>query len=48
MKAVRYHGPGQPFQLKDVGRREPGAGEALIRVTASGMCYTELHFRMAC
>src|SRR5919199_6446805 len=45
MKAVRYHGPGQPFQMEDVDRREPGAGEALIRVTASGMCYTELHFR---
>jgi propanol-preferring alcohol dehydrogenase len=45
MKAVRYHGPGQPFRLEEVNRREPEAGEVLVRVTASGMCHTELHFK---
>jgi propanol-preferring alcohol dehydrogenase len=45
MKAVRYHGPGQPFQLEEIDRREPEAGEVLVRVAASGMCYTELHFK---
>lgn len=45
MKAVRYYGPGQPFRLEEVDRREPGAGEILVRVTASGMCHTELHFK---
>jgi propanol-preferring alcohol dehydrogenase len=45
MKAVRYHGPGQPFRLEEVDRREPVAGEVLVRVTASGMCHTELHFK---
>ena len=45
MKAVRYHGPGQPFRLEEVNRQEPGAGEVLIRVAASGMCHTELHFK---
>jgi alcohol dehydrogenase, propanol-preferring len=45
MKAVRYHGPGQPFRLEEIDRREPEAGEVLVRVTASGMCHTELHFR---
>src|SRR5919202_59942 len=45
MKAVRYHGPGQPFRLEEVERREPKPGEVLIQVTASGMCHTELHFR---
>ncbi len=45
MKAVRYHGPGQPFQLEEIDRREPEAGEVLVRVTASGVCHTELHFR---
>ncbi len=44
MKAVRYHGPGQPFRLEEVDKREPVAGEVLVRVTASGMCHTELHF----
>ncbi len=45
MKAVRYHGPGQPFRLEEVNRHEPGAGEVLVRVVASGMCRTELHFK---
>ena len=45
MRAVRYHGPGKLFQLDTVPRPEPGAGEVLVRVTASGMCHTELHFR---
>lgn len=45
MKAVRYHGPNRPFRLDKVERREPGPGEVLVRVAASGMCHTELHFR---
>lgn len=45
MKAVRYHGPGQPFRLEHVQRREPAPGEVLVRVTAAGMCHTELHFK---
>jgi len=27
-----------------VPRRDPGAGEVLVRVTAAGVCHTELHF----
>src|SRR5919199_285625 len=45
MKAVRYHGPGQPFRLEEIDRREPEAGEILLRVAAAGMCHTELHFK---
>lgn len=45
MKAVRYHGPRQPFRMEEVDRREPVVGEVLVRVTASGMCHTELHFK---
>jgi alcohol dehydrogenase, propanol-preferring len=45
MKAVRYHGPGQPFRLEEVDRRDPEAGEVLVRVAASGMCHSELHFK---
>ncbi len=44
MKAVRYHGPKQPLQLEEVPKPEPGWGEVLVRVTASGICHTELHF----
>lgn len=44
MKAVRYHGPKQPFQLEDVQRPEPGTGEVRVRIEAAGICHTELHF----
>lgn len=44
MRAVRYHGAGQPLRMEETARREPGAGEVLVRVSAAGMCHTELHF----
>ncbi len=44
MKAVRYHGPGQPFRLEDVSRPEPGESEVRVRIEAAGVCHTELHF----
>lgn len=45
MKAIRYHGPKQPFRLEDIARPEPKAGEVLVKITASAMCHTELHFK---
>ena len=45
MRAVRYLGPQRPFELQDVAPRQPAAGEVLVRVTAAGMCHTELHFQ---
>lgn len=45
MKAVRYHGPGQPFTLEEIDRPEPKAGEVLVQVAAAGVCHTELHFK---
>jgi propanol-preferring alcohol dehydrogenase len=44
MHAVRYHGPKQPLRLEEVAVPEPGPGEVLVRVTAAGICHTELHF----
>ncbi len=44
MRAVRYVGPRQPLRLEDVPRPDPGPGEVLVRVTAAGVCHTELHF----
>ncbi len=44
MKAVRYHGPNRPLHLEEVPRPEPGPGEVLVRMRASGICHTELHF----
>jgi propanol-preferring alcohol dehydrogenase len=45
MRAVRYLGPQRPFELQDVAPRQPATGEVLVRVTAAGMCHTELHFQ---
>jgi propanol-preferring alcohol dehydrogenase len=44
MRALRYHGPKQPLRLEQVPKPEPGPGEVLVRVTAAGICHTELHF----
>ena len=44
MQAIRYHGPKEPLRLEEVPRPEAGRGEVLVRVTASGLCHTELHF----
>jgi propanol-preferring alcohol dehydrogenase len=44
MRAARYHGPGDSLRLEDVPVPQPGAGEALVRVRAAGVCHTELHF----
>ena len=45
MRAVRYLGPGQPFALRAVAVPAPGPGEVRVRVTACGVCRTELHLR---
>jgi len=44
MKAVRYHGPGEPFRLETVPEPQAGPGEVRVRIRAAGMCHTELHF----
>jgi alcohol dehydrogenase, propanol-preferring len=44
MLAARYHGPRKPLALERVPLPVPGAGEALVRVRAAGVCRTELHF----
>lgn len=44
MRAARYHGPGKPLSLEAVPVRPLTAGDALIRVKAAGVCYTDTHF----
>lgn len=44
MKAVRYHGPGRPFELEQVPAPEAAPGQVLVQIQAAGMCHTELHF----
>ncbi len=43
MRAVVWDGPGQPMTLEEVPTPQPGAGEALVRIAATGVCHTDLH-----
>jgi propanol-preferring alcohol dehydrogenase len=43
MRAVRALAPGAPLTLESAARPEPRPGEALIQVTACGVCRTDLH-----
>ena len=44
MRAVRYHGPKQPLRLESVPKPAPKPGEVLVKISAAGICHTELHF----
>lgn len=44
MLAARLIEPGRPLALEEVADPAPGAGEALIRVEACGVCASDLHF----
>ena len=44
MRAARYYGPGTGLVVETLPVPEPGPGEALVRVTATGLCHTELQF----
>ena len=47
MKAIRVHTPGGPEALKyeDVPAPAPGAGQAAVKVEASGVNYIDVYFR---
>jgi alcohol dehydrogenase, propanol-preferring len=44
MRAIRYDGPKRPLRLEELAVPDPGRGEVRVRVTAAGICHTELHF----
>ncbi|MCK0112606.1 alcohol dehydrogenase catalytic domain-containing protein [Ornithinimicrobium sp. F0845] len=43
MRAVVWNGPGTPMTVEEVPVPRPLAGEALVRVAATGVCHTDLH-----
>ena len=43
MKAMLFHGPGQPLAMQDVPIPQAGPGQLQLRVTACGICRTDLH-----
>jgi len=44
MKAAIFHGPHQPLTIEDVELDKPMAQEVVVRVVASGVCHSDLHF----
>jgi alcohol dehydrogenase, propanol-preferring len=43
MRAMVFHGKGVPLRLEELPIPVPGPGEILLRVTACGICRTDLH-----
>jgi len=44
MRAATVVGPNRPWEVTDVARPRPGADEVLIKIAASGLCHTDVHF----
>ena len=44
MKAAVFQGVGQPMTIEDVEINKPGRNEVLVRVKATGLCHSDLHF----
>ena len=36
----------EPAQLEEIILQEPGPGEVLVRLLASGICHTDLHYKL--
>src|ERR1700681_1400349 len=45
VRGVVARAKGQPVSLETIVAPDPGAGEALVRVQACGVCHTALHYR---
>ena len=43
MKAARVHEFGKPLVIEQVPVPDPGPGQILVKVAASGVCHTDLH-----
>ena len=44
MKAAIFHGPQQQLTIEDVEIDKPIEHEVVVRVVASGVCHSDLHF----
>jgi len=44
MRAMVFHGSGKPLSLEDVPTPSIKDGELLVKVTACGVCHTDLHY----
>lgn len=44
MKAAIFEGGGKPLVIKDIATPIPKKGEVLVKVSACGVCHTDLHY----
>src|SRR5205807_904376 len=42
-RAALFHGPGRPFEVREIDLAEPRPGEVVVRMAAVGICGTDLH-----
>jgi S-(hydroxymethyl)glutathione dehydrogenase/alcohol dehydrogenase len=47
VRAAVLQQPGKPLQIEELEIEEPRAGEVALRLTASGICHSDLHVRDA-
>ena len=45
VQAVIARAKGEPVELVRINVPDPGAGEALVKIQACGVCHTDLHYR---
>ena len=43
MKAAVVHDFTSPLQIEDISIPEPGIGEIVVKIEASGLCHTDIH-----
>ena len=43
MKAAFVDKFGEPLKIREVPIPDPGPGQALVEIAASGVCHTDLH-----
>jgi S-(hydroxymethyl)glutathione dehydrogenase/alcohol dehydrogenase len=43
VRAAVAFAPNEPMRIVDVGLRDPGPGEVLVRFMATGLCHSDLH-----
>lgn len=44
-RAAVLWGPEKPWSVEEIDLDEPRTGEVLVRMTASGLCHSDEHFR---
>jgi 6-hydroxycyclohex-1-ene-1-carbonyl-CoA dehydrogenase len=44
MRAAVFSGPGRALEIATIARPDPGSGEVLVRVSACGLCHSDLHY----